>query len=116
MSLFSLKEICKGCVHASWHDCCGNFCHCKNHHENDVNDYDGSCGYKVLGKQQAIILPNIHDILGSYNTWPLVDILKKLTDAADILLHKKDYDGGDWEEIETCYKRGKEIIKLLENK
>jgi len=34
-----------------------------------------------------------------------------LVEAADILLHKKDYDGHGWEEMEICYKIGLEILK-----
>lgn len=54
------------------------------------------------------------DILGKYNTWPLVDILKKLVEASEVLLRKHDYDGHDYKEIEHCCKRGKEILVLLE--
>lgn len=43
--------------------------------------------------------------------WPLMDVIKKLCEATDILLHKKDYDGHEWEEMEICLKRGLEIIK-----
>jgi len=28
MSLFSDEEICAGCTHAVFHDCCKKFCHC----------------------------------------------------------------------------------------
>ncbi len=48
------------------------------------------------------------------NPWPLVDVLKKLVEATDILLHEKAYDRAGWEEMEHCYKRGKEIIKKIE--
>jgi hypothetical protein len=47
--------------------------------------------------------------------WPFIDVLKKLVESADILLHKKDYDGHGWEQIEICFKRGQEIIKELES-
>ena len=54
------------------------------------------------------------EILGLDNSWPLYDTLVKLVEATDILLHKKDYDGCNWEEMELCFSRGKEIIKNLE--
>jgi len=46
--------------------------------------------------------------------FPLVDVLKKLTEATDILLHKHDYDGDRWEEMHICLDKGREIIKILE--
>lgn len=45
------------------------------------------------------------------NAWDTFSVLEKLVEAADILLHKKDYDGHGWEEIEICYKRGKELLQ-----
>ena len=29
MSLFSNEEVCEGCLHAVFHDCCKSFCRCK---------------------------------------------------------------------------------------
>ena len=43
--------------------------------------------------------------------WDTLSVIAKLVEAADILLHKKDYDGHGWEEIEICYKRGLEILQ-----
>jgi len=34
--------------------------------------------------------------------WALKDILSKLAEAADILLHQKDYDGHGWEVIQAA--------------
>lgn len=54
-------------------------------------------------------------LMGIGNPWPLVDVLKKLIDASEILLIKKSYDGHDYEEIEICVKRAKEIVDQLKN-
>jgi len=54
------------------------------------------------------------DILGLKNAWPLKDVLKKLIEASEILLLKKDYDGHGWEEISHCVTRGKEILAMIE--
>ncbi len=52
-------------------------------------------------------------IMGIDNPWPLHDVLKRLSDAAEYLLNKKDYDGPDYEEIQTSSKRAKEIMQAL---
>jgi len=44
---------------------------------------------------------------------PLIDVMSKLNEAADILLHKKDYDGHGWEDIEHCYRHTKDFISEL---
>jgi len=55
----------------------------------------------------------LSDLLGEDTPWPLSSILKRLIDAAEILLNKKDYDGPDWEEIHHSVNRGKEILNRL---
>jgi hypothetical protein len=45
------------------------------------------------------------------SAWPLNDVLKYLIRGTEILLHKKDYDGLDYEEMNICVKRAKEIIE-----
>ncbi len=57
----------------------------------------------------------INDILGVTEPWPLYEVLKKLEEASEILLHKKNYDGHGWEEIHHAAKRAKEIISIFEN-
>ena len=53
------------------------------------------------------------DILGLDNSWSLKDVLKKLIEASEILLHQKNYDGHGWEEINHCVERGKSIVSTL---
>jgi len=53
------------------------------------------------------------EILGIYNPWPLTDVLGKLIFATEYLLHEKNYDGHDHEELQICVQRGKEIINWL---
>lgn len=45
--------------------------------------------------------------------FPLKDVLKILVRGVEILLDKKDYDGPDYEEMNICVKRAKEIMFLL---
>jgi hypothetical protein len=53
------------------------------------------------------------DVLGLSNPWPLLDVLKQLVEATEILLQKHSYDGHGHEELQICVKRGKEIIFAL---
>ena len=54
------------------------------------------------------------DVIGLHETFPLTDVLSHLINAAEYLLHKKDYDGHDYEEIAICVRRAKEIKELLD--
>lgn len=47
--------------------------------------------------------------------WCTKDVLRKLAEAADILLNEKDYDGHGWESIEHAGKAAREIIATLES-
>lgn len=53
------------------------------------------------------------EITGADKPFPLVDVLQHLINASEKLLHKHNYDGGDYEEIEICVKRAKEIQLFL---
>lgn len=63
-----------------------------------------------LGTPQSEI-----DLLDLHNPWSLKDSLQKLVEAANILLHQKNYDGHGWEEISHCVTRGEEIINKINN-
>lgn len=53
------------------------------------------------------------ELKGKNNPYPFKDVLNKLIWATEFLLHKKDYDGPNYEELNICVKRGKEIEQLL---
>ena len=55
--------------------------------------------------QPVMTLPSDED-----NPWPTVDVLTKLIEATEYLLHHNNYDGQWHEEYQLCVKRGKEII------
>lgn len=55
----------------------------------------------------------IAEIIGADQPWPLRDVLNKLIEASDILLHNKSYDGHGWEEISHAVERGRYIAGLL---
>lgn len=67
----------------------------------------------------SVDMPNgvesIIEILGLEEPYPLSDVLQRLVDGSEYLLHEKSYDGDDYEEIGICVKRAKDIIKLLKN-
>ncbi len=46
----------------------------------------------------------------SRQQWPTVDVIAKLAEAAEILLHRCDYDGHGYEEIAACVERAKELL------
>lgn len=56
----------------------------------------------------------IAEIIGADQPWSLYDVLNKLIEASDILLHKKNYDGHGWEEIFHAAQRAKQIARLFE--
>ena len=56
----------------------------------------------------------IAEIIGADQPWSLYDVLNKLIEASDILLHKKNYDGHGWEEIYHAAKRARYIAGLFE--
>ena len=66
--------------------------------------------------QQKAQQPITDEILGNDKSWPLKDVLDKLIEASEILLHEKNYDRHGWEEISHCVKRGKEIVSILVHK
>ena len=52
MSLYSHEEICKGCIHAVFHECCKKFCHCE---DIDLSDhYKGKCANKKESKKWVV--------------------------------------------------------------
>lgn len=53
------------------------------------------------------------DVLRLNNPWSLLNVMKKLVEASDILLHQKDYDRLGWEDHEHALREGKKIIKTL---
>jgi hypothetical protein len=74
----------------------------------------GYSGYSAgnFAKQGARIA-QLESALRMSDAWPLHDVIQKLVDGVDILLHKKDYDALGWEEYEHAFTRGKEIVKQL---
>lgn len=69
-----------------------------------------------LERQLLSRIERLEEIVGAGKPWPLNDVLKRLIDAGEILLHKKGYDGTDHEEIFGCVQRAKEIINTFERR
>lgn len=67
---------------------------------------------KELKDGQAKGIPT-DEILGLYNAWPLRDVLERLAQGMEILLHDKGYDGNWHEEFLICMNRANEIRALL---
>jgi hypothetical protein len=64
-------------------------------------------------KPDVMLSLPLNEILRLDQPWPLVDVLKKLIEASDILLHEKNYDRNGWEEHEHCFREGNKIVELL---
>ena len=47
--------------------------------------------------------------------WPIHDVLAKLADASDILLHHYNYDGHGYEQIEECVRRARDYTELIKS-
>jgi hypothetical protein len=62
---------------------------------------------------ETAVMPSLQSVLAMDNAWCLKDVMKKLIEASEILLHQKNYDGHGWEEINHCVERGKEIVSIL---
>ena len=60
--------------------------------------------YHEEGKRIAVVPEYRHD------PWPDTDVMAKLADAADVLLHRMDYDGHGWEEVQHCMEVAKERL------
>lgn len=56
----------------------------------------------------------IKEVLGIENSWPLIDVLKKLMWATEYLLTDKDYDGNKHEELRMCVDMAKAITYTIE--
>lgn len=54
-------------------------------------------------------------VLMEDQAWPLRDVLAKLVEAGEILMHQKNYDGHGWEEISTAIERGKAALLAWPN-
>jgi hypothetical protein len=68
----------------------------------------------IIGFQKATEAQKCQcHVLRLDDTWPLIDVLRKLVEASDILLHKRDYDQTGWEEHEYAYRDGLKIIEQL---
>ena len=53
MSMYMSEEICEGCEHAVFHDCCKRFCHCKENNESYRKHTDGTCLFKKVAAQKT---------------------------------------------------------------
>lgn len=52
----------------------------------------------------------LRDVLMEGESWPLRDVLAKLVEASEILLHQKNYDGHGWEQISHAVDRAKAAL------
>ena len=87
---------------------------------NVINEFieEDECEGETFNREQAnelLPLVSVSLPLDADQTWPTRDVLNKLIEASEILLHKKDYDGHGWEEIAHCVDLAKGIVKRIGN-
>lgn len=52
-------------------------------------------------------------VLGLSEPWSLDSVISKLAEASNILLHRYNYDGQQWEEISHCVEKSEDYLKRL---
>jgi hypothetical protein len=70
---------------------------------------------KLLGISGVSNSLPINEIIGLNEPYSLRDILLKLVEASNILMHEKNYDGTGWEFISKTTELANEKIALLSN-
>jgi len=82
--------------------------------EHCIKDFRKLFNSSALGKEEGKVPKEI--IIGMNGAWSILDVLEKLISASNYLLHEKDYDRHDHEEIRICVKRAIEIIEEIKLK
>lgn len=61
-------------------------------------------------REQGMPIPAELTEQAEADPWPTKDVIAKLIEAAEILLHQHNYDGHGYEEITAAVERAKQII------
>jgi len=75
----------------------------------EMEGFGGGINWEKLAKERG---KEIERLKGLDDPFTLKNVLAFLAKATDYLLRVKDYDGPDYEELEICVRRAKEIIKI----
>jgi len=62
------------------------------------------------GRELRRLRQQLADIRQDGKAWPTKDVLEKLIEAAELLLHRHDYDGHRYEEIAEAVELAKRIV------
>jgi len=81
---------------------------CEHKNEDFAALYKGD-GYIITYEQAKEIIKAL-ELMENDKPYSLIDILQILADAANVLLHEKDYDRNGYEEIELCVKQARKLI------
>jgi len=71
-------------------------------------------GYAPASSESKLLTEAV-EILNKSEPWPLRNILSKLVEASEILLHDKNYDGHGWENISVCADLAKRYVIEIES-
>ncbi len=83
-------------------------------YESSLSQQQFEFGFKASQEEKKIDLSELkvdglNKVLSADGPYPLHEVMKYLIEGADILLHKKAYDGDGWEGLEYAYRKAKEI-------
>jgi hypothetical protein len=67
----------------------------------------------IYGTKRTVV-ETVREVLPEDSAWPVKDVLTKLVEAAEILLHRYDYDGHGYEEILAAVNAAKQIAEASE--
>lgn len=65
---------------------------------------------KLMTEQAWKTVEAMESAMATADPWPTKDVISKLIEAAELLLHRHDYDGHGYEEIAAAVERAKQII------
>ena len=71
------------------------------------------CGTRTLDSMTGETDKILEDLLGLRTAFPTIDILTRLTEAGDVLLHRYDYDAHGWEVLHYCIEDAKKRIEAF---
>ena len=84
----------------------------KENNQLTTDNYHNSSNLEIATRE----IKELKEVLRMDEAFSLYHVLDKLTEASNILLHEKNYDGHGWEIIEKCVTEAEAIKNLISKK